>query len=87
MNGARFEPGNFLHRRFAQAQDDVAGADERLVVGRNRRAGLGVGLVRKTGGGAKAGLNLHLRAELDEPARAVGRHWSAVLAGICLSWN
>ena len=78
---------DFLHRRFAQAQHDVAGADERLAVGGNRRAGLGVGLVGKTGGGAEAGLDFHLRAELDELAGAVRRQRRAGLARMRFFWN
>ena len=84
---ALLEPGDFLHRRLAQAQHDVAGADEGLAVGGNRRAGFGVGLVGKSGGGAEAGLDLNLRAELDELARGVRRQRRAGLARMRFFWN
>ena len=73
VDGAGLEQRNFLHRRLAQAQHDVAGADERLAVGGNRRAGFGVGFVGKTGGEAEAGLDFHLRAEFDQLGGAVRR--------------
>ena len=81
-----FEPGNFLHRRLAQAQHDVAGADERLAVGGDRRAGFGVGLVGKSGGDAEAGLDLDLRAELDEFGALSGVSGARVSPG-CVSFG
>ena len=84
---AGFEQRDFLHRRLAQAQHDVAGADQRLAVGGDRRAGLGVGLVGKTGGQAEAGLDLHLRAEFDELGGAVRRQRRAGLARMRFFWN
>ena len=84
---ARLEQRDFLDRRFAQAQHDVAGADERLAVGGNRRAGLGVGFVGKTGGEAEAGLDFHLRAEFDELGGAVRRQRRAGFARMRFFWN
>ena len=87
VNRARLEPGNFLHRRFAQPQHDVAGPDEFLAVGGDDGTGLEIGLVGKTGGGAEAGLDFDLRAELDEFGGAVRREGRAVSHRDAFLWE
>ena len=75
VNRALLEPRNFLRRWLAQAQYNITGADERLAVAGHHRTGFGVGIVGKSGGGAEAGLNFHLRAKFDQLGGAVRRQW------------
>ena len=87
VDGARFEPGNFLHRRFAQAQHDVAGTDQRLAVGGDGRTGFDIGVIGKAGGEAEAGLDFNLGAELDEFGDAIGRQRRPAFARMGFAWN
>ena len=87
VDGARFEPANLLHRRFAQAQHDVAGTDQRPAVGGDDRTGFEIGVIGEAGGEAEAGLDFNLGAELDEFGDAIGRQRRPAFARIGFAWN